>query len=48
MIILEPFESKEDIDRLINWVDSNRLNIIWASDKFTFPLNEKQLNDYLR
>lgn len=48
MIILEPFESKEDIVRLINWVDSNRLNIIWASDMFTFPLDEKQLNDYLK
>ncbi len=48
MIILEPFESDADIDRLISWVDSNKLNIIWASDKFTFPLDYNQLNSYLR
>ncbi|MDC9721505.1 MAG: GNAT family N-acetyltransferase [Urechidicola sp.] len=47
MIQLEKFESKEDILRLIKWVDSTRLNIIWASDKFTFPLDEDQLVCYL-
>jgi len=46
MISLEPFEST-DIERLISWVDSNKLNIIWASDTFTFPLNYKQLSFYL-
>ena len=48
MIQLEKFESKEDILRLIKWVDSARLNIIWASDKFTFPLDENQMINYLK
>jgi RimJ/RimL family protein N-acetyltransferase len=47
MLQLHKFESKEDMLRLISWVDSERLNIIWASDSFTFPLDEKQLNTYL-
>jgi len=47
MIQLEKFGSKEDIHRLILWVDSARLNIIWASDSFTFPLDKNQLTTYL-
>lgn len=47
MIQLEKFGSEEDILRLIKWVDSVRLNIIWASDKFTFPLDKNQLTNYL-
>ncbi|PCI08924.1 MAG: hypothetical protein COB73_06255 [Flavobacteriaceae bacterium] len=47
MLQLQKFESKEDIDRLISWVDSERLNIIWASDSFRFPLDTIQLNKYL-
>jgi len=47
MIQLEKFKTKEDILRLIRWVDSARLNIIWASDKFVFPLDKNQLTNYL-
>lgn len=47
MIHLQKLETKEDIQRLIFWVDSARLNIIWASDKFTFPLDKNQLITYL-
>ena len=47
MIQLEKFETKEDVLRLIKWVDSAKLNIIWASDKFVFPLDENQLVSYL-
>lgn len=47
MIQLEKFESREGISRLIKWVDSAKLNIIWASDKFTFPLDDNQLRTYL-
>lgn len=47
MVQLEKFKIKEDILRLISWVDSARLNIIWASDKFNFPLDINQLSNYL-
>ncbi|MFK5878588.1 MAG: GNAT family protein [Flavobacteriaceae bacterium] len=47
MIQLQKFESKEDILHLIKWVDSDKLNIIWASDKFVFPLDKNQLINYL-
>ena len=47
MLQLQKFESKEHMLRLISWVDCERLNIIWASDSFTFPLDENQLNTYL-
>ena len=46
MIILDEFEPTSDNKRLIEWVDSSRLNIIWASDKFKFPLDEQVLNSY--
>jgi RimJ/RimL family protein N-acetyltransferase len=46
MIVLEKFEAKTDVKRLISWVDSTRLNIIWASKKFNYPLDEKVLNSY--
>ncbi len=46
-IQLQKFESSTDIQRLISWIDSERLNIIWASDKFSFPLDKNQLSDYL-
>ncbi len=47
MLQLQKFGTKEDIKRLISWIDSERLNIIWASDSFTFPLDENQLKKYL-
>ena len=46
MIVLEKFDAKFDTERLIDWVDSAHLNIIWASDKFKYPLDEKALNSY--
>ncbi len=46
MVKLTKFNPDKDIKRLIKWVDSFRLNIIWASDKFNYPLTESALNGY--
>ncbi len=46
MIALQDFKIVEDLKRLINWVDSPRLNIVWASDSFVFPLEETQLRKH--
>lgn len=46
MIALQDFKIVEDLKRLINWVDSPRLNIVWASDSFAFPLEETQLRKH--
>ena len=48
MIILEKFEFKNDLKRLMSWVDSAHLNIVWASDKFSYPLDELQLESYFK
>jgi RimJ/RimL family protein N-acetyltransferase len=47
-ITIEKFDLKEDVQRLITWVDSPKLNIIWASKMFTFPLNELQIKEHLQ
>ncbi|MCF6182132.1 GNAT family protein [Lutibacter sp.] len=47
-IIIEKFDLKTDTQRLISWVDSPKLNIIWASKMFTFPLNELQIKEHLQ
>lgn len=48
MIVLERFDVEKDLSRLLEWVDSQRLNIIWASDKFSYPLDEKQMTSYFK
>jgi len=48
MIKLQKFDIDKDISRLINWIDSPRLNIVWATDKFTFPLQDSELVDYFQ
>lgn len=45
MIKLEPF-TKEDFQRLINWIDSERALIQFAGPIFSYPLTTKQLEDY--
>jgi len=47
MIELAPF-GVNDCPRLIRWIDSPRLLAQWGRWKFRFPLDEKQLEDYLR
>ena len=46
MIALQDFSINKDLKRLIEWVDSPRLNIVWASNSFTFPLKESQLKNH--
>ena len=45
-IKLEKFE-KSDYERLINWIDSEELLIIFSGGIFSFPLTHKQLDTYL-
>ena len=47
-ITIEEFDLKEDAQRLISWIDSPKLNIIWASKLFAFPLNENQIQKHLQ
>ncbi|BCU80845.1 aminoglycoside N(6')-acetyltransferase [Polycladomyces abyssicola] len=46
MITLQPF-TKEDYTQLIEWVNSPALLLQWGGPRFTFPLDERQLDDYL-
>jgi RimJ/RimL family protein N-acetyltransferase len=46
MIELKPFE-RADFQRLINWIDSEELLIQWAGGIFSYPLDEKQLENHL-
>ncbi|WP_158548379.1 GNAT family N-acetyltransferase [Marixanthomonas ophiurae] len=46
MIKLEPF-TKEDFQRLISWIDSERALIQFAGPIFSYPLTTKQLEDYV-
>ena len=46
MIHLANFDPKSDIQRLIEWVDSERLKIIWSSKKFNYPLITKELETH--
>ena len=45
MLVLEPFDTNltEDIERLITWIDTEYINVVWASKKFNFPLEKEQL-----
>jgi len=46
MITLQPF-TKADYAQLIEWVDSPALLLQWGGPRFTFPLDERQLDEYL-
>lgn len=47
LIRLEPF-SKQDFDLLISWVDSPEFLMQWGGTDFSYPLDEKQLNQYIK
>ncbi len=47
MIKLEYFDSG-DFDQLIEWIDSEELLINWAGSLFSFPLNHKSMEWYLK
>ncbi|WP_404969917.1 GNAT family N-acetyltransferase [Vibrio campbellii] len=40
---LRAFE-KEDYERLISWIDSDKLNYLWGGPKFEFPLSFEQIS----
>lgn len=46
-IKLEPFE-RNDFSRLMNWIKTPEFLLQWAGPIFTFPLNESQLDIYLK
>lgn len=46
MITLELFE-ESDFNRLISWVNSEKLMYIFSAERFTFPLNHQQLTAYI-
>jgi RimJ/RimL family protein N-acetyltransferase len=46
MIQLEKFE-KSDYDRLIHWIDSKELLVIFSGQIFDFPITHEQLDEYL-
>lgn len=47
MIRLEHF-GRQDFDSLISWIDSPELLMQWAGTDFKYPLNEEQLNQYIK
>jgi RimJ/RimL family protein N-acetyltransferase len=47
MIKLEPFE-RADIIQLMEWIDSPTLLFQWGGQTFSFPLNEQQLENYIK
>jgi RimJ/RimL family protein N-acetyltransferase len=47
VIKLEHFE-RTDFEQLIEWIDSPKYLLQWGGQTFSFPLNEKQLEDYLQ
>ena len=46
MIKLEPFTPYE-FQNLIDWIESEKALEMWGRWRFTYPLDKKQLNDYL-
>jgi RimJ/RimL family protein N-acetyltransferase len=46
-IELKPFE-RNDFSRLIDWVKTPEFLLQWAGPIFHFPLDESQLDDYLK
>jgi hypothetical protein len=47
MVELRPF-TKEDIPRLIDWVDSPGFLLQWGGPTFAYPLDESQLEQHLK
>ncbi len=47
MVQLLPF-TEQDIERLINWIDSPELLLQWAGHTFTYPLERKQILKHLQ
>lgn len=47
MIRLEHFD-RQDFDLLISWIDSPKLLMQWAGIQFNYPLDEEQLNQYIK
>ena len=43
---LQPF-AREDFPRLLDWIRSPEFLLQWAGPIFRFPLNERQLEEYL-
>ncbi|MGA8943289.1 MAG: hypothetical protein WB502_11350 [Thermoactinomyces sp.] len=41
MVKLLPF-TEQDIERLINWIDSPDLLLQWAGPAFTYPLDKER------
>ncbi|MFB4165137.1 GNAT family N-acetyltransferase [Alteribacillus sp. JSM 102045] len=42
-----PFE-RADFDQLIQWIPDARFLLQWGGPHFTFPLNESQLEEYIK
>lgn len=42
MVRLRPFK-KQDIDKILHWVENERQMIIWASGVFTYPMTREQV-----
>ncbi|WP_077596143.1 GNAT family N-acetyltransferase [Oceanobacillus kimchii] len=47
MIRLEHF-GRQDFDLLISWIDSPEFIMQWAGTEFSYPLDENQLNQYIK
>lgn len=47
MIKLEHFE-RTDFAQLIEWIDSPKFLFQWGGQTFSFPLNEQQLDNYIK
>lgn len=46
MLKIKAFE-KDDFERLINWIPNQRFLVQWAGPFFYYPLNKRQLRQYL-
>jgi RimJ/RimL family protein N-acetyltransferase len=47
MIVLKPFE-RSDFNTLISWIDSPESMIQWCGRTFSYPLDQSQLEKYLK
>ncbi|WP_152657984.1 GNAT family N-acetyltransferase [Oceanobacillus sp. CFH 90083] len=47
MIRLEHF-GRQDFEQLISWIDSPEFLMQWAGPHFSYPLDVKQLNQYIK
>ena len=46
MILLQPF-TREDLSRLVSWVDTPQALVQWAGNRFQFPFTEAQFEQHL-